>query len=224
MIENHKEPNNQKLENLEIKKLEEDFLNLLSCFSKDTEKIKVLFNKLVDLYSAEGRYYHTIRHIQAMLEFLERHKDKIENFDSVFLATWYHDAVYDSKSKSNELDSAEMMKQDMASLALPEEIVDSIYELIMATQKHEKKTTEEDESLFLDADLSILARPPHVYAIYYENIRKEYAWVSEEDYKTGRRNVLQSFLNRQKIYFSDTMAGNESIARKNIEDEISKLN
>lgn len=210
-------------ENLELKRLEEDFTSLLSQFSNDTEKIKDIFKKLVELYSSEGRHYHTIRHIQAMLDFLEQNKESIKNFQSLFLATWYHDAVYDSKSKSNESDSAEMMKQDMAALSLPEDLINSVYRLIMTTVKHQRETHSEDESLFLDADLSILSRPEHVYAVYCSNIRKEYSWVPEEDYRKGRRAVLQNFLSRERIYFSKEMVGNEHLARENIENEISQL-
>ena len=211
-------------DNIELKKLEHDFTSLLSQFNTDSKKIKDIFSKLVNVYSSEGRHYHNVCHIQAMLAFLEQHQENIKSFQTLFLATWYHDAIYDSKSQSNERDSAEMMKKDMSFLGLPEDIIHSIYGLILATQRHEQKIQDTDESLFLDADLSILSSSEHVYATYSANIRKEYSWVSEEEYKKGRRGVLHHFLQRDTIYFSDVMTANDLIARKNIEHEISQLN
>lgn len=188
---NNLEESPMSLENL---KLETDFTSLLSTFSNDVEKIKTIFKKLVALYSSEGRYYHTLRHIEAMLGFLEERKDRIKNFKALSLATWYHDAIYDSKSKTNELDSAEIMRQDFKELGLPEECIQTVSQLILATEKHQPIPDDTDCCVFLDGDLSILSRPEHIYTVYTSNIRKEYSWVPEDEYKKGRKAVLENFL------------------------------
>lgn len=210
-------------ENSETLKLKEGFTRTLSMFSSDTEKIEAIFKKLVILYSQEGRYYHTLKHIQAMLSFLEERKDRIANFKALSLATWYHDAVYDSRSKTNELDSAEMMKQDLVDLSIPEELTQLIYQLILATQKHRTIENSKDCDIFLDADLSILSRTEHVYSAYASNIKKEYSWVPEDEYKKGRKAILENFLQRDKIYFSENMKEAEVVARQNIKRELSQL-
>lgn len=210
--------------NKEILKLEKDFIDLLSQFSQENEKVKALYKRLVTLYSQEGRHYHTLTHIQSMLSFLEKRKDRITNFKALFLATWYHDAVYDSRSKTNEQDSAEMMKQDLAMLGVEDkELIQAISQLILATEKHHPVAGNTDCGIFLDSDLSILARSEYAYAVYSSNIRKEYSWVPEDEYKKGRKNVLENFLQRDKIYFSENMEQAEMLARKNLKEEIAQL-
>jgi predicted metal-dependent HD superfamily phosphohydrolase len=211
-------------ENQENLKLEKDFIGMLSQLSQENEKVETVYKKLVTLYSSEGRYYHTLKHIQAMLRFLEERKERITNFKALFLATWYHDAIYNSQSKTNELDSAEMMKQDLVMLGIDdEELIQVIRQLILATQKHQPMAGNTDCDIFLDGDLSILSRSEHVYAVYTSNIRKEYSWVPEDEYKKGRRSVLENFLQRDRIYFSENMEQAEIVARKNLREEISQL-
>jgi predicted metal-dependent HD superfamily phosphohydrolase len=213
-------PKLNEIENQEMKKLEGWFFDVLLKFSTDKEKIKVLFEKLVELYSQEERHYHTLKHIHAMLVFLEKNKNKIRSWESVVCATWYHDSVYEANSKTNEEDSAVLMREDLLSLGVPEDLVESIASLIIDTKKHYPTGSNPDALLFLDADLSILAKPAHIYDTYSANIRKEYAWVPEEEYKKGRVAVLQNFLNREKIYFSPDMDTHEAIARENLAREI----
>ena len=62
------------------------------------------------------------------------------------------------------------------------------------------------------------------YDKYAAKIRKEYSWVPDDQYRIGRKKVLQDFLNRPRIYFTER-AGKEleQQARVNIEREIARL-
>ena len=51
-----------------------------------------------------------------------------------------------------------------------------------------------------DADLAILASPPQRYADYAAGVRAEYAHVPEPAFRAGRRQILQGFLDRPRIY------------------------
>ena len=223
MIETPKQPEKETPENQELLDLEAKFFDVFTNFSVDKEKIIMLFEKLVQLYSHEGRHYHTLKHVRAMLDYLERYKDTLKRREAVMFATWYHDAIYDTTSKTNEEDSALLLEQDLASLGIPQELIDISCQLILDTKMHSPTIKDTDTYLFLDADLSILARPAHIYDIYSTNIRKEYSWVPEEEYRKGRLAVLQSFLKREKIYFSPGMEMYEEIARDNIKREIESL-
>ena len=69
---------------------------------------------------------------------------------------------------------------------------------------------------FLDADLSILESPG--YAVYAQDIRREYSHYPDKEYKTGRIAVLQTFLNKKIFFLRD-----DAKARKNILEEIEAL-
>jgi predicted metal-dependent HD superfamily phosphohydrolase len=81
-----------------------------------------------------------------------------------------------------------------------------------------------DTATILDADLAILGAAEARYQRYSEEIRKEYAWVSEEDYRTGRAGVLKSFLSRPRIFIHQiTFEEGEKQARFNIAAELARL-
>ncbi len=81
-----------------------------------------------------------------------------------------------------------------------------------------------DSQIFLDADLSILGASPAKYQFYAMSIRKEYNWLSESDYRTGRKQVLEKFCQRERLYYTQQMFDAlELKARHNIQEEIKFL-
>jgi predicted metal-dependent HD superfamily phosphohydrolase len=76
----------------------------------------------------------------------------------------------------------------------------------------------------MDADLGILGAIAPEYAKYMSAIRKEYSWVSNEEYCLGRIRILEKFLQRPRIYLTEEMFDKlESAARNNISGEIEYL-
>jgi predicted metal-dependent HD superfamily phosphohydrolase len=101
------------------------------------------------------------------------------------------------------------------------ELIDRTQQLILATQGHHIDPNDVDRSIFLDADLAILGTEPVQYQDYARSIRKEYRWVSDTEYQIGRTKVLESFLQRDRIYYTDLLFDElESIARFNMQQEI----
>jgi len=96
---------------------------------------------------------------------------------------------------------------------------------VMATATHSLPADGPRETAaFLDADLAILAARPAVYDSYTENVRREYAHVADDDFCTGRKATLESFLERDRLFF--TTAGQarfEATARANLRREIKSL-
>ncbi len=81
-----------------------------------------------------------------------------------------------------------------------------------------------DNLIFLDLDLAILGASPAKYWQYAIAIRQEYSYLSDRDYRQGRKQVLAEFLNRDRIYFTKHFNRQlESIARKNLQTEIDFL-
>jgi predicted metal-dependent HD superfamily phosphohydrolase len=171
------------------------------------------FSQLIAAYSSPGRYYHTVEHLYQVLAVIEQLSSSIP----LNLAAWFHDAVYDARAQDNEEKSAELV-----AIVLPElEDRDRIKKLILCTKTHQAFDSE-SESL-LDADLAIFSAEPEQYQDYADAIRKEYAWVSDEEYRIGRSSVLERFLNRDRIYHTEMMQPRDSIARENLRRELHQL-
>ncbi len=78
--------------------------------------------------------------------------------------------------------------------------------------------------VFLDLDLSILGASEDDYDGYTKQIREEYKHYSEDEYRNGRIRVMQGFLNRKRLYFSDYFYNRYEVrARENIDREIKSL-
>jgi predicted metal-dependent HD superfamily phosphohydrolase len=92
--------------------------------------------------------------------------------------------------------------------------------LILKTKTHDAGD-DPDAKVLLDADLAILGANENAYRYYAQQIRKEYDWVPEPEYRSGRQQVLTKFLARPRIYhFLNPL---EKPARRNIAAEIAQL-
>ncbi len=182
------------------------------------------FHILTEKYSEESRFYHNLSHIKSLLNLFEAFKDQIKEQDAVRFSIWFHDAVYDIKREDNEEESARLASELLDELNVSVETIGSVRRLILATKSHNGRDLSEDAKLFLDMDLAILGMNEETYERYSKAIREEYSWVSERTYRTGRRKILDSFLNQEKIYFTDAMQKRfEKQARMNIDNEIRAL-
>jgi len=73
----------------------------------------------------------------------------------------------------------------------------------------------------IDIDLSILGKSQREFEEYEKNIREEYSWVPEEQFRAGRQVVLQRFLERDSIYSTDFFRKKyENQAIRNIENSL----
>lgn len=208
--------------------LQHTFSHLLQEVGADENQAAKAWQELSTLYQEPGRYYHTLRHIDHMLREMETQlPDSLQSVE-LQLSIWYHDVVYDPKSKENELRSAEICKEVLHKISnLSEERINRIYTNILSTKGHQVLATGVhvvENEFMLDIDLSILGASKEKYHGYSEDIRKEYIHIPLPDYKLGRSQVLQSFLQREEIYFSDLFKKlYEEKARKNLEWEIQSL-
>jgi predicted metal-dependent HD superfamily phosphohydrolase len=187
-----------------------------------------LRDELVRAYAAPERHYHNLTHIEAMLSLMRSYEDALSDPQSVEVAIWFHDAVYDTRRHNNEEKSAELAADRLAGLLSPERIV-LIARMIRATAGHHvpdglDDSQQRDCALFLDTDLSILGSTPDVFAAYDDAVRCEYAWVPDALWREGRRKVLQGFLDRPAIYASPQFrASHEAAARANLTRSLERL-
>jgi predicted metal-dependent HD superfamily phosphohydrolase len=81
-----------------------------------------------------------------------------------------------------------------------------------------------DTAALLDADLAILGAPEERYRRYAADVRKEYAFVPDAEYRKGRAAVLDGFLGRPRIYHHRlTFEEYEGPARANLRAELTRL-
>jgi predicted metal-dependent HD superfamily phosphohydrolase len=192
-------------------------------------EVDLLFRLLVNAYSKPDslperlrqRHYHNLHHIHQVLTTIERFNLELQNPTAVRLAAWFHDFVYDSQASDNEFQSAKLARELLTELNLSPEIIDRTQQLILATKGHQIDPNDIDRCIFLDADLAILGTSPTQYQDYARSIRQEYSWVPDAEYQAGRIKVLQSFLQRDRLYCTDLLFDElESIARTNMQQEI----
>jgi predicted metal-dependent HD superfamily phosphohydrolase len=179
---------------------------------------------LTRLYSGPDRHYHNLHHVAEMLRLLGQFEGSAADYAAVRFAAWFHDAVYDTRSKTNEEESAALAERALDELGVSTPTITLARRLILATKSHEAEADVPDLGLFLDADLSILGAPEKTYLAYGEAIRREYSWVPDDAYREGRLKVLKSFLRRERLYFTEPLAERlDARARRNLSDEISRL-
>jgi predicted metal-dependent HD superfamily phosphohydrolase len=184
--------------------------------------------ELVAAYTAPGRHYHDLRHIEALNALAAACADDIADRDAVEAAIWFHDAVYDTRREDNEERSAVLAEERLAGTASAERIA-RIATMIRATAGHvgpdySGTAAAQDCAVFLDMDLSILGSPEADFDAYEAAVRREYDWVTDEQWRQGRRAVLARFLARPAIYATARFkASHEAAARENLKRAIARL-
>jgi len=187
-----------------------------------------LKQELSGLYRAEDRHYHNLSHIKAMLALAGDYRASLHDPEAVEAAIWFHDAIYDSKAKDNEAQSAALAEKKLAGRTDAERL-GRVSAMILATSTHQLPSFDDaaalrDASLFLDMDLSILGAAPAAFDAYERAVRREYAWVEEPMWRAGRGTVLKTFLARTNIFHTDEFRRRfEPQARQNIARSIAAL-
>jgi predicted metal-dependent HD superfamily phosphohydrolase len=190
----------------------------------DAEHRQHTFEILVNAYTQPDRHYHNLNHIYHLLTTIERFDGLVQDSIALSLAAWFHDYVYDPRAADNEAQSAKTAGDLLTNIGGSSKLIDRVQQLILATQGHQIDAEDRDRCIFLDADLAILGTDPVAYQVYARSIRREYDWVSDAAYQTGRIRVLENFLQRNRLYYTELLFDElESIARANMRQEIDLL-
>lgn len=194
------------------------------CAAIRNELRMCIFSQLVAAYSEPQRHYHNLSHLYSFLCELQDIRELINEPETLELAAWFHDVVYNPRSSENEFRSAEVAVNSLHELGLCDKRIARVSELICMTKTHQSPPADTDAAFFLDADLVVLGWAHRFYVEYAESIRMEYAWVADRDFCSARRLILQRFLERPVIFQSHLFRDKwESQARTNIAAEIAQL-
>ena len=184
---------------------------------------RAVFDDLYARYTAADRRYHDIHHIEHCLQLFDFVRALATQPDPIEQAIWFHDAIYDSHRSDNEAASASLADSALMQLGVPQATRQSVCDLILATQ-HNAPPADPDAALLVDIDLSILGQPASIFDASEAGVRFEYAWVTDSAFCTGRSKVLQSFLDRPRIYATDYFcAALESAARQDLNRSLASL-
>lgn len=201
--------------------MKDKFVNVLLEIGFDASQTQVLWEELQKAYSGKSRHYHNLTHLEEMIVQYEIYSSQLTFPVEVLYAIFYHDFIYKTTSKENELKSAEFAISILpANAKINKELV---FEMILATKLHEHNSVE-DVNWLIDFDLKILAKEWNDYEVYFKQIRKEYKIYPDLLYNPGRKKALQHFLENEFIFQTETFRTQfEKQARENIQREISLL-
>lgn len=203
--------------------IEEHFKTELRKLEASESLIVKLWDEIVTNYSASSRHYHTMAHLNSMIQTLLPVRNKILDWQIVVCSIAYHDIIYNPLRKDNESKSAAFAEKRLALLGLPSSFREKCAMQILATKNHQVNE-DGDTNYFTDADLAILGSDSGSYAVYTNQIRKEYSYYPDIIYKPGRRKVLQHFLQMETIFKTKHFGERyEEQARSNLTNELQLL-
>ena len=182
------------------------------------------FARLAARYRRPPRAYHTLAHARQVVTAVEQLARYAVEVDSVRLAAWHHDAVYEPGATDNEVRSAIFAARSLSHLPLAPARIREVERLIRLTATHRAAPGDDNGQVLSDADLAILGAPPPTYEAYARAIRREYAFVEADAYRRGRLRVLRHLLARSTIYYTPVwQQEREPRARQNLRREITRL-
>jgi len=186
-------------------------------------RLQDLFAEIFSRYAEPHRFYHTGQHLAECFERWTDLREQARHPAEVEVALWFHDAVYDTHSDSNESRSADLALDTTLGLGVKAMSAQRIHDLVLIT-RHATMPVDQDAQLIVDTDLAILGAESARFAEYEHQVRKEYAWVEEHVFREQRAKVLRGFLQRPYIFSTDLFrARYERQARANIRQSLAAL-
>lgn len=186
-------------------------------------QLQDLFAEITARYAEPHRFYHTSQHLAECFERWSNLREQARHPAEVEVALWFHDAVYDTHSDSNEAHSADLALEAALRLGVGTLPAQRIYGLVMVT-RHATMPVGQDAQLITDTDLAILGAESTRFAEYEGQVRKEYTWVPENIFREQRANILRGLLQRPYIFSTDLFrARYEHQARENIRQSLEVL-
>lgn len=155
--------------------------------------IKCDVNTLLAMWNESHRYYHTLNHLNDLIEQINENKSKYsqKEYEKLLITALFHDCVYNPIKNDNEEKSAEFFEQ-CCSDKNNTDMVD-ISKMILATKTH-VATTNLSES-FNHYDMNIVERDFEQLLEWENGIFKEYEEYGNT-YKDGRLKFLESLLDK----------------------------
>lgn len=207
--------------------------------------IESYFNMMKASYQTSNRYYHNDKHILNMLNKLDSDRSKYNitelDFYTIRLAIYFHDLFYNITYTDgrNEDISADMLIEFGINIKLNANLCDRISVLIFSTYPGEYLLNKDlsnfvDDSsaepnylikLIRDLDLQTFGLKDYdEFREVQSDIRMENLRMDDEAYCRGTKMLLESVLNKPKIFGTEEYASLEGYARRNITERLKEIN
>lgn len=184
---------------------------------------EALHRRLIACWSEKHRHYHTLQHLREVLEQFASVRGRAQRPAEIEVALWFHDAIYDPRRHDNEERSAQWARESMSQAGLSADAAWRVHQLVMAT-RHEEIPSGADERLLVDVDLAILGADRARFEESNAQVREEYAFVPEPQYRQGRKQVLRRFLDRPHVYSTEHFRSKLEVrARENLQRALVRL-
>jgi predicted metal-dependent HD superfamily phosphohydrolase len=156
---------------------------------------------LLHAYGGAARRYHSLVHIEACLEVMDRLVPAEAELHHIAMAVFWHDFVYDPTRTDNEEASAAAFAGAARSMGLDARFIAEVEEMVLATRHDAGLEGKPVRVLYLvDVDLSILGEADDVFDAYERGVREEYAFVPDDAFRAGRSKILRRLLARPHLY------------------------
>jgi predicted metal-dependent HD superfamily phosphohydrolase len=196
--------------------------NLLDPITTEFEAEKE-WDNILGHYTQSHRHYHTLQHLEDMYAHISVFYNQAIPL-ATLLALFYHDFKYNPLRSDNEQQSALYAEQKLTEWHAPQQLIDTVAAMILATKEHESNIANTEIAVFLDADLAILGVESKLYQQYCAQVRMEFNVYPDFLYRKGRKAFLEATLHKPCI-FSQAYFFNqfEQQARLNLEHELKQL-
>lgn len=164
-----------------------------------------LRDALLTAWAEPQRHYHTLQHLTECLLLLEEMRVHAQESAEIEAALWFHDAVYAPQRQDNEAQSAAWAQRVLAPAGVAATRVSRIARMVLATRHGQAHAITADEELLLDIDLAILGADHSRFAEYETQIRREYDFVPQADFRSRRRVILAEFAQRPVLFHHRAM-------------------
>lgn len=151
------------------------------------------YDQFLKAYNQSHRRFHTIEHLEYILDYIAVAENFYLNSDVIILTTIFHDIVYYPHFTNNEYRSVKMLRQHWKYDG-DEELLKEVTTCIFDTR--ERKDPNLYCEIFNKADTSILySKEPRELISYEQNIRKEFDFLELSIYKEKRLEFLKKIIN-----------------------------
>ncbi len=199
--------------------VKKSWTSIASKYSHDSGLITELWDEIVTAYTSPNRHYHNLHHISFMLQLFHQYEEKLIKKGEVLFSIFYHDIIYDVKSRKNEENSVKYAALRLLKLGVSPTAINRISKMIVST-KHHEPTDNMDNNYLLDFDLAILSAPEKEYKLYTDQIRNEYLLYPKTMYRFGRKRLLKNLLRQSSIYATEDFQSRNQKALINLEREL----
>lgn len=149
------------------------------------------YEKIQSYYFEPSRHWHNWTHVINVVDYIWNSDLSQDNKELLLIVAFLHDAIYDTKSKTNEEDSAKLVNQ----FNLPNSQKKIISDIILFT-KYQRYDDNILERTFQYADLNIFLQSPAKQLEFEKAIFKEYYWVPIPKYVEARIVILKDLHDR----------------------------